>query len=251
MNILTSLITNLRKNLARWIKTKMKLKPSTILIAIFLATLIFRLYFAFSTESFSSDESYFHLRLVNYIGENKLPMFYDDLSYGGQKIIYPQIFHMLLAILSFVPYFLKIFPALIASFLMIAVYLISKKITNSNTPSLLTAFLAAFIPIQIYNSVNQISIYQFIIPVILLLYLCLMNLENKKYFSSFLILSFIAPLIHPSSLLFIFSLVFYFILSNTESLFISRYKKEAIIFSFFLVLLINFLLYKTLFLQHG
>ncbi len=78
-----------------------------------------------------------------------------------------------------------------------------------------------------------------------------MNLENKKYFSLFLVFAFLIPLIHPSSLLFIFSLLFYLILSNTESLFISRYKKEAIIFSFFLVLLINFLLYKTLFLQHG
>src|SRR3989338_5269156 len=184
----------------------MKLKASTILIIIFLLTLIFRLYFAFSIESFSSDESYFHYRLINYIKENKLPMLYDQFSYGGQAIYYPQLFPILMAIFSFCPVFLKIFPALIASCLVIIVYLIAKKITNEDNSSLLTAFLAAFIPIEIHKSVNQISIYPILLIIILL---------------------------------------------NTESLFISRYKKEAIIFSFFLVLLINFLLYKTLFLQHG
>lgn len=229
----------------------MKLKPSTILVIIFLLTFIFRLYFAFSIESFSSDESYFHLRLINYIKENKLPMFYDNLSYGGQRIFYPQLFHILMAIFSFIPYFLKILPAIIASSLVIITYFLAKKITNDNVSSLLTAFLSAFIPIQIRNSVNQISIYQFIIPVILILYLCLMNLENKKYFNLFLILSFLLPLIHPLSLIFISSLFFYLVLSNTESIFISRYKKEAIIFSFFLILLINFLIYKNLFLQYG
>jgi len=229
----------------------MKLKPSTILVIIFLLTLAFRLYFAFSVESFSSDESYFHFRLINYIIENKLPMFHDNLSYGGSNIYYPQLFHILLALFSFIPYFLKIFPAIIASSLVIVVYLIAKKITNDDVSSLLTAFLAAFIPIEIRNSVNQISIYSFIIPLILILYLCLINLEQKRYFNLFLVLSFLLPLIHTSSLLFIFSLLFYFILSNTESLFISRYKKEVMMFSFFLMLLINFLIYKGVFLQYG
>ncbi|MEK6862940.1 MAG: hypothetical protein AABW57_02135 [Nanoarchaeota archaeon] len=229
----------------------MKLKPSTILVIICLLTLAFRLYFAFSVQSFSSDESYFHFRLINYIIEHKLPMFHDNLSYGGSNIYYPQLFHILLALFSFIPYFLKIFPAIIASSLVIVVYLIAKKITNDDVSSLLTAFLAAFIPIEIRNSVNQISIYSFIVPLILISYLCLINLEQKKYFNLFLVLSFLLPLIHTSSLLFIFSLLFYFILSNTESLFISRYKKEVMMFSFFLILLINFLIYKGVFLQYG
>jgi len=229
----------------------MKLNHKQILAFIFLLTLAFRLYFAFSQQSYSSDESYFHLRLIDYIKENKLPMFYDEFSYGGQEIFYPQLFHILIAILSLIPFALKIIPALIASSLVIIIYLIAKKITNDTKSSLLTAFLAAFIPIEIHNSVNQISIYSFIIPLILILYLCLMNLEEKKYFNLFLILSFLLPLIHPVSLLFIFSLVFYLILANTESLFISRYKREAIIFSFFIILLINFLIYRNLFLKFG
>ncbi len=229
----------------------MNLKPSAILIIIFLLTLSFRLYFAFSIDSFNSDESYFHYRLINYIIENKLPIFYDGLSYGGHNLFYPQLFHIIMALFSFIPYFLKIIPAILDSSLVIVVYLVAKKITNDKISSLLSAFLAAFIPIGIKNSVNQISIYSLLIPLILLTYLCLINLEQKKYFNLYLILSFLLPLIHPSSFLFIFSLLFYLILANTESLFISRYKKEAIVFSFFLILLINFLVYKNLFLQYG
>jgi hypothetical protein len=178
-------------------------------------------------------------------------MFYDNLSYGGGPLYYPQLFHILISLFSFIPYFLKIIPAIIASTLVIVVYLIAKKITNDTIASLLTAFLSAFIPIEIRNSINQISIYSFIIPLILILYLCLINLEQKKYFNLFLILSFLLPLIHASSLIFIFSLLFYLILANTESLFISKYKKEVMIFSFFLILLINFLIYKNIFLQYG
>ncbi len=229
----------------------MKVKASVILTIIFIVSLFFRLYFSFLSDSFSSDESYFHLRIINYIIDNKMPMFYDELSYGGQRIYYPQLFHILISLFSFIPYFLKIIPAILSSSLIIIIYLISKKITNDKTSSLLTAFLAAFIPIEIKNSINQISIYSFIIPVILILYLCLINLEQKKYLNLFLVSSFLLPLIHISSLLFIFSLIFYLILSNTESLFIPKYKKETIIFSFFLILLINFLIYKDLFLKYG
>ena len=229
----------------------MKIKASIILAIILIVSLFFRLYFSFSADGFSSDESYFHLRIINYVLENKLPLLYDELSYGGQRIYYPQLFHILISLFSFIPYFLKIIPAILSSSLVIIIYLISKKITNDKTSSLLTAFLAAFIPIEIKNSTNQLSIYSLIIPVILILYLCLMNLEQKKYLNLFLVSSFLLPLIHISSLLFIFSLIFYLILSNTESLFISKYKKETIVFSFFLILLINFLIYKNLFLKYG
>lgn len=229
----------------------MKLKPTTYLIIILIFALTFRLYFALSTENFSSDESYFHLRLIDNIIKNKFPMLYDDLGFGGHPIYYPQLFHIIISLFSFIPYYLKIIPAIISASVVVIVYLISKKITNDNISSLFTAFLSAFIPIDIRNSVNQISIYSFIIPLILILYLCLINLEKKKYFSLFIILSFSLPLVHASSLLFIFSLLFYIILSTTESLFISKYRKEAMVFSFFLILLINFLIYKNLFLQYG
>ena len=86
---------------------------------------------------------------------------------------------------------------------------------------------------------------------ILLTFLALINLDNKKYFNLFLILSFVLPLTHPTSFIFILSLLFYIILANTESINIPRFKKEAIFFSFFLILLINFLIYREAFLQHG
>ncbi len=107
----------------------MKLKNNTILIIILLLTLAFRLYFTFSTQSFSSDESYYHFRLISHVIENKLPMFYDKFSYGGYEIFYfyPQLFHILVALFSFIPFYLKIIPILMASSTVVMIYLIAKK----------------------------------------------------------------------------------------------------------------------------
>ena len=229
----------------------MKIKSSAFLILIIVLALIFRFYFTFSNENFSSDDSYFHLRLVDHIIDKKIPLMKDDLSYSGNKIIYPQFFHYLLALFSFTLVYTKIITALLIIFLVVIVYLISKKITKDKNAALFTAFLASFIPIEIKTNLNQVSIYAFIIPLVLLMFLALMNLDNKKYFNLFLVLSFILPLVHPISFIFILSLFFYIILANTESIKITRIKKEAILFTFFLILLINFLIYRNVFLQHG
>ena len=229
----------------------MKIKSSAILILIIVLALIFRFYFTFSNENFSSDDSYFHLRLVNHILDKKIPLMNDDLSYSGNKIIYPQFFHYLIALFFFIPSYTKIITVLLIISLVVIVYLIAKKITKDKNAALITAFLASFIPIEIKTNLNQVSIYAFIIPLILLMFLALINLDNKKYFNLFLVLSFILPLVHPTSLIFILSLFFYIILANTESINISKAKKEAIFFAFFLILLIDFLIYRNVFLQHG
>ncbi len=229
----------------------MKIKPKSILIAIFLFTLIFRLYFSLTNSGFSSDESYFNLRLTENIIETKKPLVYDDLSYSGKDLIHPQAFNYLLAFFSFIPEYEKIIPILLISLIVIIVYAISKKISNNETAALFSAFISAFVPIEIKTTLNQVSTYTLVIPIILLMLLCLLNLENKKYFTLFIVLSFIFPLVHPISLLFVISLLFYLILLNTENIQINKFKQEVILFSFFIVLLINFFLYKNALLRYG
>ena len=229
----------------------MKINPKIILVIIFLLTLGFRLYISFTNTSFSSDDSYFNLRLTEHIIETKEPLTYDQLSYGGRNLVYPQAFNYFLALFSFIPGYEKIIPALLSSLIIIIVYLISKKITNNGTASLFSALLAAFIPIEVRTNINQISVYSLVLPILLLLILCLLSLENKKYFILFIILSFLFPLIHPISILFMFSLLFYLILINTESINVDKIKKEAILFSFFVILVINFFLYREALLRYG
>ncbi len=229
----------------------MRINYKFILAIIFLLTLAFRLYMAFTNSSFSSDDSYFNLRVTEHIIDNKKPLLYDDLSYSGRSLIYPQAFNYFLAIFSYIPYYEKIIPAILSSLIVIIVYLISKKITNNTNASLFAALLSAFIPIEIRTNINQISVYSLVIPIILLMILALLNLENKKYSILFIILAFLLPLLHPVSFLFMFSLLFYLILANTESINIGKAKKEIIIFSFFVILLINFFLYRNALIRYG
>ena len=229
----------------------MKINNKIILVIIFLLTLSFRLYLSFTNSSFSSDDSYFNLRVTQHIIENKNPLVYDELSYSGRNFIYPQFFNYLLALFSFIPEYEKIIPSILISSIIFIVYLISKRITNSANASLFIAFISAFIPIEIRTTANQISVYSLVIPIILLMILCLLNLETKKYFNLFILLSFLLPLIHPTSFLFAFSLLFYLILINTESINVTRYKKEIILFSFFVILIINFFLYKSALVKYG
>ena len=133
----------------------MKLNKYLILIILFV--LAFRLFFVFQTDNYSSDESYFHLRYINHILEEKNPLFYDDLSYGGRPVVYPPLFHYILALLSFVPFAFKILPAIFISSLIIIAYLISKEIYANKTINLLIALLAGFIPVILSQTLNQIS----------------------------------------------------------------------------------------------
>ena len=229
----------------------MKINYKAVLLVIFLLTFGFRLYIAFTNPTFSSDESYFNLRVTDHIIENKSPLLYDELSYSGKSLIYPQFFNYFLALFSFIPGYEKIIPALLISSIVLIVFLICNKITNNPTASLFSAFLSAFIPIEIKTNINQISVYSLLIPIILLMILCLLNLDNKKYFNLFIILTFLSPLIHPISFLFSLSLIFYLLLINTESIHITRAKKEVIVFAFFAILLINFFLYREALIRYG
>ena len=110
----------------------MKFKKSYLISLIFVLVFIFRLIFVFQTDTFNSDSAYFHLRHTESILENKLPITYDRLSYGGRIFIYPPIFHYILAFFSiFIPFnlVLKIIPEILISTLPLLVYLISKKVS--------------------------------------------------------------------------------------------------------------------------
>lgn len=222
----------------------------TILVGIFLITLAFRLYFIFQTNNFSSDDAYFHLRHAEYIKENVAPMFYDDLSYGGRSVLYPPLFHYLVLLMMYV-LALKILPEILLSSLVFIVFLLSKRITNDDSSSLFAASISAFVPLYIGYTINQISIYSIVLPIIFYMFYCLMRIEEKKYLNIFILLSFVLPLLHPIAFLFMLSILLYVMLAGAEDIKLSKLKKEAIIFSSFLILLISFIIYKKAFLTYG
>ena len=77
--------------------------------------LSFRLFFAFSTETFDYD-AYLGIRQINEILETNSPVFNDPLSYGGRTLLFSPLFYYLMAFFSIiVPYALKIIPNIFLS----------------------------------------------------------------------------------------------------------------------------------------
>ena len=222
-----------------------------LLILLFVLTLSVRLFFSFQSEYFANDEAYMHLRLIESIKENKNFLVYDPLSYSGRDVAKPQLFHSIMALFSFIPYYSKIIPELFISFMPIIVYLIAAELTKDKTASLITAFMSSLIPIVFKVTLNQVSPYSLAIPVILLMVYSLVRINETKFLILFVILSFLLPWINPSSFLFMLSLLFYIIIITSESMELSGLKREAITFSFFTMFLLNLVIFRKVLLQYG
>ena len=229
----------------------MKKKPLRILLVIFFLSLLFNLYLSFSSPYLNNDESYFNLRVIDNIKSTGLPIFYDQLSYGGRNLIVQPLFYYIFALLSFIPFYYIIFPALLVSSVIFISYFIAKEITSDEASSLFTALLAGFVPLYSKTLINQFSVYTLILPLIAFMVLCFIKLDNKKYFRWFIVGSIALPFIHSSSFLFIFILLFHLLLMNAENIKLTKLKKEALIFSFFFIFLINIMFFKQAFLRYG
>jgi len=229
----------------------MKNKYFIILLTIYLIALAFGFYISFQNKYFNDEESYFNIRLIDHIRETGKPLLYDSLSYGGRPIIVPQLFHYVMALFSFIPFYLKIIPIVLLFSTIFIVYLISKEITGDEHASLLSALLSGFLPIYVTSIINRISVYSLLVPLIFFLFYCILKLEDKRYLRLFLIGSFLLPFISSGSFLFILALIFYIILMISESFELSKLKKETLLFVFFLIFFINFLLFKKAFLTYG
>ncbi len=230
-----------------------KIKPEyIILFFIFLFVLAFRLYFAYQTDHFNTDEAYFHLRHINSVVDSKELLFYDQLSYGGRYVLYPPLFHIMLALLSFGSIFmLKLIPEIFISLTVFVVYLIAKEISGDSKAAMFSALLSSFYPILFRETLNNISIYSFVIPLLLLMLYSLLRLDDKKYLWIFIISSFLLPLMHPSAFIFVAAVFVYFLLLAGGALIPTKLKKEAIVFSVFLIILLEFIIYKRAFLEYG
>ncbi|MCK4669688.1 MAG: hypothetical protein KAT43_00685 [Nanoarchaeota archaeon] len=233
-----------------------KIKKKTVwflLILVFLAVLAFRLYFAFQSNNFSPD-AYFDLRQINAITDTRLPIYHDTLSYGGRDFLFLPVFHYILAGFSFfIPISLagKILPNIFAAALIFIVYLISKHITKNTGASLFTALISGFIPIYISSTLNTVSPHSLQIPLIFLALYTFMRQNQKRFVIFFVILTFLLPLIHLSSLILIFAFFIYTFLAYLERFQYKARTLELVLFFTFITLWISLLVYKDAFLVHG
>lgn len=225
-----------------------------ILLIIFLITLLFRLFFVFQTPEFSEDQAYFTLRQIENIKQTGQHISYDELSFGGKEQINPPFFFYFLSFFDiFLPINLvaKIIPNIFASLLIFIVYGIARTLTKDENVSLFAAFISGFIPIFVSKTINSISPYTLIIPLIFYMIYCLLRINDKKYIYYFIIASFFSAIISASSFLIIITMFFFLILIRLEKLKLTRIEIELILFVIFLITLIEFFIYKQAFLIHG
>ena len=227
---------------------------TAILIILFLIVLATRLYLAYSTPVFSSDDSYFHLRQIEHIKETGKPIFHDALSFSGRTNIFSPAFNYFIALFAlFLPTVLaaKLIINIFAVSLIFFVYLIAKKITNNSFVSLFTAFLSGFVPIFFAETVAELNPICIVIPLMFLLIYAFMNIQNQKWLYCYLVLLVVLSLMHPIILLFVLGLIIYLILVLIERLKQNREELEISLFSIFFVLWAQFILYKKLIVFHG
>ena len=223
-----------------------------ILVFLFLFVLGVRLYFTFQHDNFNTDNAYFHLRQIEYFSDNFKLLNYDDLSYGGRQIFYPPFFHVFMALISFGSIFmLKLVPELLLASTVFIVYRIAKEISGNSYSAILSAASASFIPILFTETLNNLSVYSIVIPLLLFMLYSLLRLDEKIYFWGFVAASFLLPLTHPSAFIYVITISFYFFLIAGGALLPSKIKKEAVIFSILLIFLFQFIIYKEAFLTYG
>ena len=220
-----------------------------LVVGLFLVVFILRVTLSYTVPNLTPD-SYFHLRQVEEIRTNGVPLYNDPLSYGGRQLFFLPLFHYLVAGLSFlVPLSLivKLLPNLLFASLTLIVYLISYQLTKNETSSLISAIVVGIMPIFYQtNSFTPLSL--FLPSFFLTIYFYLNTKKNIfPYLISFLILS----LITPAALLLLLAYIIYLILSWLENRNYHNIELELITFSIFFFIWLQFLFYKNYLINEG
>ncbi len=220
------------------------------LTGVFLLVLALRLYFAFQTPYYSSDDAYLHYRYVETILNGQL-LWHDQLQ--GRTLILSPVFDVILAFFSLIMPIniaLKIIPNIFASLLVIPAYLIAKQLTKNTIISLSTALIASIVPAFFAHTFNHISPLTLAIPLFFFLLYAWIKIPNKLL-TAFLLLLLLFVFLHPLSIIFVLSIGVYVILASLENIKPKLAEYELGIFSIFFALWAQFLLYKKLILFHG
>ncbi|HII30062.1 hypothetical protein COT48_02985 [Candidatus Woesearchaeota archaeon CG08_land_8_20_14_0_20_47_9] len=231
----------------------MRRTTKLILLGIFISALALRLYFAFQTPYFNYD-AYFNIRQITHIRETGRPLFNDPLSYGGRSLFFMPLFHYVLAFFSLImPLELacKLLPNIFASSLVLIMYLVSYEATKSEDASVMSSFAAGFIPVFVYRTVNSVSVYSLMIPLVFLILYCFMKIKKPGYAQAFIFLILSACFIHPAVFILIAGLVTYLVLAEMDGLRIKDSELEVTIFSILLFIWLGFVLFKKPLLTHG
>jgi len=232
----------------------MKPREWIILLLLFTGTIALRIFLSYQTPYFGIDESYATIRNIQAIQETLTPLFHDALSFSGRERVFSPLFSYFLAglhSLFSIEIIGKVILNILAASVTLIAFLITKKLTNDSYVSLLTAFIAGFVPVYFSHTFNRITIHSITIPLFALLIFCFVNLDKKRYIYTYLVTLIVFSLLSPTVIVFILGLVFYLILLKVGKMDISNAEYELVFFSIFFVLWSQLILYKKILLAHG
>jgi asparagine N-glycosylation enzyme membrane subunit Stt3 len=225
-----------------------------LVAAVCIVVFALRLYIAFSTDGFSSDDAYFNLRQIENIRNKGLPLYNDPLSWGGRHYVFSPVFHYAVAagaLILPVNIAAKVMPNLFAVLLIPVIFLIARRIAKKEGVALFTAIFSAFVPVWFGYTINTVSPITLTMLLLFFVIYSSMRIQEQKwrylYLAGLIVLSFT----HPLALLFVLGLVFYLILVLVEQLKVERAEIEIALFSVFFVLWSQFLIYKNFIIAHG
>lgn len=227
----------------------MRIKP--LLLILFLLVLFTRSLFSLNNDSFSSDESYFHLRQIDHISETGRFLYYGPLS--NSESVFSPLFHYIFAffykILPSIK-FLKFLNNLSLSLCVFLFFSVCRLLTKNDKASLFASFVFSFVPVFFLQTFNDLSPVSLLIPCILYLFLCLLK-NDKRLVKNFLLVLVIASFLSPLIVIFIVAVIFFIILLFIENIKLENWNKELLCFSVFFVLWSQIVVYKRAFFMHG
>ena len=221
---------------------------------VFLIAICIRLYYVHNTSAYSHD-AYFSIRQIENIVSTGAPIYHDNLSYSGRDFfVLPFSYY----VMAFFRLFLSekiaflIIPNIIASFLVIIVFLIAYEVTKNKISALFSGILIAVMPV--YVSKTIISLSPVLIAVILF-FLCIyffMKYEENIVYMWLFLMSFVLLLFtHEIAYLLIFGLLVYLLFLKLENLKHVQEDVELVLFSLLASLWIFFIVFKKPLLIYG
>lgn len=214
-----------------------------ILVAVIVIAIFWiRMEIATSTPSLSYD-SYLTVRQVEHIQETGTPLRTDPLSTTGATRITNPIFNYLLAGATIAtPLMYKILPNLFMALLLIPIYFLARRITQSTTATFIAVVLAATGPVVFSSYLNTPSET----PLAILLLLSIISLmhDTDKHLFLIIILSILLTFISPLIFILMLSLLAIILLLRVEGFGIDPRVNELFFFTLLLAMWFYVIVYK-------
>jgi hypothetical protein len=231
----------------------MQIKKRYIILALlFIIYFTSRLYFSLQTPNFNDDKSYFALNEIEHISKTGKPITYNDSDNKINSIMpfYYYIFAPLMFFSNSI-FLIKILNNLLASFLIVSIYLVTSYVIKSRRISLLCSILAASLPIYVNETINKINTNSLLLPLGFFMLYLFLKIEKLKSFELLLFVTILTILTSSSSFMFLLAIMIYLFLSFLENRKIPRIEIEYTSFVLLFFLWIILIVYKDVFQSLG